>query len=77
MKAKYYLLAALSLALWIAGLFTAHTFGGFIHILPLVAIVLVGIRILHRVYLLDDPESVGKPRRSPPAPAGSTDLKGS
>ena len=73
----YYVLAALSLALWIAGLYTGHTLGGAIHILPLIAIVLVGIRILHRVYLLDEPKSIRKPRRSPPAPAGSTDPTGS
>jgi len=34
------------LALWLLGLVTSYTFGGFIHILLVVAIVVIAIRII-------------------------------
>ena len=39
-------LAVIMLALWLVGLITAHTMGGFIHILLVVAIVVVLIRVI-------------------------------
>ncbi|MBN1196977.1 MAG: lmo0937 family membrane protein [Candidatus Aminicenantes bacterium] len=32
--------------LWLAGLLTAHTFGGLIHILLVVAVIILGVRLL-------------------------------
>jgi hypothetical protein len=37
-----------SLVLWLLGLVTASTFGGFIHLLLLVAVVTAGIGIIQR-----------------------------
>jgi len=39
-------LAVILLALWLVGLVTAHTLGGFIHVLLVVAIVVVLIRVI-------------------------------
>lgn len=39
-------LAVIMLVLWLVGLITAHTMGGFIHILLVVAIVVVLIRVI-------------------------------
>lgn len=39
-------LAVILLVLWVLGLVTAHTMGGFIHILLVVAIVVVLVRII-------------------------------
>jgi hypothetical protein len=39
-------LAVIFLILWLLGMITAHTMGGFIHILLVVAIVVVLIRII-------------------------------
>lgn len=39
-------IAAILLILWILGLVTAYTIGGFIHILLVVAIILVLIRLI-------------------------------
>ncbi|MDO9509643.1 MAG: lmo0937 family membrane protein [Thermovirgaceae bacterium] len=40
------LIAAVLVVLWIFGLVTAHTMGGFIHILLVIAIVVVLLRII-------------------------------
>ena len=39
-------IAVIMLALWLLGLITAHTMGGFVHILLVVAIVIVLIRVI-------------------------------
>jgi Family of unknown function (DUF5670) len=39
-------LAAILLALWLLGLVTSYTLGGFIHVLLVVAIVVVLIRVI-------------------------------
>jgi len=39
-------IAVIMLALWLVGLVTAHTMGGFVHILLVVALVIVLIRII-------------------------------
>jgi len=39
-------LAVIFLILWLLGMITAHTMGGFIHILLVVAIVVVLIRVI-------------------------------
>jgi len=39
-------IALIMLALWLLGLITAHTMGGFVHILLVVAIVMVLIRLI-------------------------------
>jgi len=39
-------LAVIMLVLWLVGLITAHTMGGFIHILLVLAIVVVLIRVI-------------------------------
>jgi Family of unknown function (DUF5670) len=39
-------LAVIMLALWLLGLVTAHTMGGLIHVLLVVAIVVVLIRVI-------------------------------
>ena len=41
-------IAVFILVLWLAGLLTAHTFGGAIHILVIAAVVLVSIRLFQR-----------------------------
>jgi hypothetical protein len=39
-------LAVIMLVLWLLGLVTAHTMGGFIHILLVIAIVIVLVRVI-------------------------------
>ena len=39
-------LAVIMLVLWLLGMITAHTMGGFIHILLVIAIVVVLIRVI-------------------------------
>jgi len=39
-------IAAVLLILWLIGLVTAHTIGGFIHILLVIAIIVVLIRVI-------------------------------
>jgi hypothetical protein len=39
-------IAVIMLALWLLGLITAHTMGGFVHILLVIAIVIVLIRVI-------------------------------
>jgi hypothetical protein len=39
-------IAILLLILWLVGMVSAHTFGGFIHILLLIAVVVVLVRII-------------------------------
>jgi len=39
-------IAVIMLALWLLGLITAHTMGGFVHILLVVAIVIVLVRLI-------------------------------
>jgi hypothetical protein len=39
-------IAVIMLALWLLGLITAHTMGGFVHILLVVAVVMVLIRLI-------------------------------
>jgi len=39
-------IAVIMLALWLVGLITAHTMGGFVHILLVVAIVMVLVRLI-------------------------------
>lgn len=41
-----YLVAAVLLILWLLGLVTSYTIGGFIHILLVIAIIVVLIRII-------------------------------
>jgi hypothetical protein len=41
-----YLIAAVLLILWLLGLVTSYTMGGFIHILLVVAIIVVLIRVI-------------------------------
>lgn len=41
-----YTLAALLIILWLLGLVTSYTIGGFIHVLLVVAIILVLIRVI-------------------------------
>lgn len=43
----FYTLAVVLVVLWILGLVTSYTMGGFIHILLVVAIVMVLIRIIN------------------------------
>jgi hypothetical protein len=39
-------IAVIMLVLWLLGLITAHTMGGFVHILLVVAIVIVLVRLI-------------------------------
>lgn len=39
-------IAVIMMALWLFGLITAHTMGGFVHVLLVLAIVIVLIRLL-------------------------------
>ena len=39
-------IAVIMLALWLLGLITAHTMGGFVHILLVISIVIVLIRVI-------------------------------
>ena len=39
-------IAVIMLVLWLLGLITAHTMGGFVHILLVIAIVIVLIRVI-------------------------------
>ena len=39
-------IAVIMLALWLLGLITAHTMGGFVHVLLVIAIVIVLIRVI-------------------------------
>ena len=41
-----WIIASILLLLWIVGLITSYTLGGFIHILVVVAVVLVLVRII-------------------------------
>jgi hypothetical protein len=43
-----YPIAVIMIILWLLGLITAYTMGGFIHILLVIAIVAVLIRIINR-----------------------------
>lgn len=43
-----YTLAVILLILWILGLVTSYTLGGFIHILLVIAIVMVLLRLINR-----------------------------
>ena len=47
-KIMLWTIALFILILWLAGLLTAHTFGGAIHILVIAAMVLVILRLLQR-----------------------------
>lgn len=42
----FYLIAGVLLALWLVGMLTAYTFGGFIHILLAVALIALVFRIV-------------------------------
>ncbi len=42
----FYIVAAVLLVLWVLGLVTSYTLGGFIHALLVIAIVLVVVRLL-------------------------------
>jgi hypothetical protein len=42
------IIAVVMLILWLLGLITAYTMGGFIHILLVVAIVVVLVRVINR-----------------------------
>ncbi|MCC5846856.1 MAG: lmo0937 family membrane protein [Verrucomicrobia bacterium] len=42
-------LAVVLLILWVLGLVSSHTMGGFIHILLVVAVVMVLVRVIGRV----------------------------
>lgn len=39
-------IAVIMLALWVLGLVTAHTMGGFVHVLLVIAVVMVLIRLI-------------------------------
>jgi Family of unknown function (DUF5670) len=39
-------LAIIMLALWLLGLITAHTMGGFVHVLLVLAIIIVLVRLI-------------------------------
>jgi len=41
-----YLIAVILIALWLLGLITSYTMGGFIHVLLVIAIVVVLIRLI-------------------------------
>ncbi len=41
-----YIIAAVLVVLWLLGIVTAYTLGGFIHILLVIAVILVLIRII-------------------------------
>jgi hypothetical protein len=42
-----YTIAVVMLVLWLLGLVTSHTMGGFIHILLIIAIVVVLLRVIN------------------------------
>ena len=41
------------LVVWIAAIATSHTLGGWIHVLPIIALVAVVVRAAYRVLTLD------------------------
>jgi hypothetical protein len=41
-------IAVILLILWLLGLVTAHTFGGILHVLLVIALVVIVIRVLQR-----------------------------
>ena len=43
-----YTIAVIMLILWLLGLVTSYTMGGFIHILLVIAIVMVLLRVINR-----------------------------
>lgn len=43
-----YTIAVVMLILWLLGLVTAYTLGGFIHILLVIALVMVLLRVINR-----------------------------
>jgi hypothetical protein len=43
-----YTVALVMIVLWLFGLITAYTMGGFIHILVIIAIVVVLVRVIQR-----------------------------
>jgi len=43
-----YTIAVIMIVLWLLGLITSYTMGGFIHILLVIAIVVVLLRIINR-----------------------------
>lgn len=43
-----YTIAVVMLVLWLLGLITSYTMGGFIHILLVIAIVVVLLRVINR-----------------------------
>lgn len=43
-----YIIAVVMLILWLLGLITSYTMGGFIHILLVIAIVVVLVRVINR-----------------------------
>jgi hypothetical protein len=43
-----YIIAVVMLILWLLGLITSYTMGGFIHILLVIAIVVVLLRIINK-----------------------------
>jgi len=47
------LAAALLLAAWLMGLATAHTFNGWIHVLPLVVLLGLAVRFVYALLTLD------------------------
>ncbi len=46
MYSMLYTIAALLLVLWLLGLVTSYTLGGFIHLLLLIAVIVVLVRII-------------------------------
>jgi len=44
----FWAILAILLILWLVGLFTAHTFGGLIHILLVIAVIILIVRLLQR-----------------------------
>jgi hypothetical protein len=41
-------IAVIMVVLWISGLITSYTMGGFIHLLPVIAVFVVLVRIIQR-----------------------------
>lgn len=47
-KIMLYTIAVVMLILWLLGLVTSYTMGGFIHVLLVIAIVMVLLRVINR-----------------------------
>lgn len=52
-QAMFLLACGFALAAWLTGVATSHTFGGWIHVLPLAVLLALAVRVVYALLTLD------------------------